>query len=147
MPVHRRVVETEQERQWKQLQALRQQQHQQQLAAGTAATGVLSGDPALPGTLAVTSGSTSGVVGGAPSFATPIQVSRVRAPGDVTPPGLAAAPSAQSGAPAILPRGPVQQQVRQAIMMINNGADTRPPIAAASSIPISAVSAPVQVCK
>ncbi|XP_046637782.1 histone-lysine N-methyltransferase 2C-like isoform X5 [Daphnia pulicaria] len=109
MAVPRRgVVETEQERQWKQLQALRQQQQQQQQLASGGQIVPLGGHVPVPaGSMAMPPGQPEAVVaqqqqilqqqqppmpnqqqqqqqqqqlGG--GFATPIQVSRVRAPGE-----------------------------------------------------------------
>ena len=101
MPVHRRVVETEQERQWKQLQALRQQQQLQQQPMGA---GVVGGAPmgAEPG----------------PTFATPIQVSRVRPPGGDMTTGASG-----PGASGFLgPRGPMQHILQQS--NFNNSANS-----------------------
>ena len=115
MAIPRRgVVETEQERQWKQLQALRQQQqHQQQLASGGSVpvmsmqTGQADSSsivqhpqqqqqllqPSMPSQQQQQQG----------GFATPIQVSRVRAPGEP----IAAGPN-------FIPRGQ-PHQVQQSI--------------------------------
>ena len=133
MAVPRRgVVETEQERQWKQLQAHRQQQQQQQLASGGQMVPLGGHVPVPAGSMAMPPGQPDTVIaqqqqqqqilqqqppmpnqqqqqqqqqlGG--GFATPIQVSRVRAPGE---------PLNGPTAPVFMLRGPgnapnVQQQ-------------------------------------
>ena len=108
MAVPRRgVVETEQERQWKQLQAHRQQQQQQQLASGGQMVPLGGHVPVPAGSMAMPPGQPDTVIGQQQQqqqilqqqppmpnqqqqqqqqlgggFATPIQVSRVRAPGE-----------------------------------------------------------------